>query len=52
MAITRAVIVNFSCFLLLYSKEGKLQAQDGTHFFRSFKFVTFSQPKRKIQIIQ
>jgi hypothetical protein len=35
MAITRVVIVTFSCFLLLYSKEGKLRSQDGTHYFRS-----------------
>jgi hypothetical protein len=36
MAITRAVIVTFSCFLLLYSKEGKLRPQDDTNYFRSF----------------
>jgi hypothetical protein len=37
MAITRAVIVTFSCFLLLYSKEGKLRSPDGTHYFRSLQ---------------
>jgi len=35
MVITRAVIVTFSCFLLLYSNEGKLRPQDDTHYFRS-----------------
>jgi hypothetical protein len=36
MVITRAVIVTFSCFLLLYSNEGKLRPQDDTHYFHSF----------------
>jgi len=30
MVITRAVIITFSCFLLLYSNEGKLRPQDDT----------------------
>jgi hypothetical protein len=46
MAITRAVIVTFSCFLLLYSNEGKLRPQDDTHYFSPFTFATFLQPKR------
>jgi len=29
------VIVTFSCFLLLYSNEGKLWPQDDNHCFRS-----------------
>jgi len=36
MVITRAVIVTFSCFLLLYSNEGKLRPQDDVHYFCSF----------------
>jgi len=35
MAIMRAVIATFSCFLLLYSNEGKLRPQDDAHYFRS-----------------
>jgi hypothetical protein len=35
MTITRAVIVTFSCFLLLYSNEGKLRPQDYDHYFLS-----------------
>jgi hypothetical protein len=46
MAITRAVIVTFSCFLLLYSNEGKLRPQDDTHYFRSFHIRNIPSAQR------
>jgi hypothetical protein len=47
MTITRAVIVTFSCFLLLYSKEGKLRPQDGTHYFRSLQIRNVPAAQRQ-----
>lgn len=46
MAITRAVIVAFSCFLLLYSNEGKLRQQDDTHYFRSLHIRNIPAARR------
>jgi hypothetical protein len=46
IVITRAVIVTFSCFLLLYSNEGKLRPQDDTRYFRSLHIRNTSADQR------